>query len=50
MMSLISGLDPVILDEQFEETYRLTYAPCCEYCSVLFSVSTKQTNLSILRM
>jgi hypothetical protein len=45
MTSLVSGLDPVILDEQFEETYHVKCTLCDEYCSVLFSgVSTKQTN------
>jgi hypothetical protein len=38
MTSLVSGLDPVILDEQFEETYHVTCTLCYEYCLVLFSV------------
>jgi len=52
MTSLVSGLDPVILDEQFEETYHVTCTLCCEYCSVLFSVylPNKQTNLFLLHV
>ena len=38
MTLLVLGLDPVILDEQFEETYHVMCTLCCEYCPVLFSV------------
>jgi hypothetical protein len=44
MTSLVSGLNPVILDQQFEETYHVTCTLCCEYCSLLFCVCTKQAN------
>jgi len=50
MTSLVSGLDPVILDEQFEETYRVTCTLCCEYCLVLFSVYLPNKLFSFTRV